>query len=509
MTITKEIFDPIFKRLLESQCFAWKCNKNMSIEDKNAEASSINAETTVKDFYANIKGGVSDVVMAISKKAETWGYKEYLDRYTAPDDLNLFITELTERQVKLKEETESPDKWMVINLLYEARKLSTRKKRAETEIEKIKQRVLLTRQKRLKTTPTSDEYKDEYNKETCKLADKLDIRLPEAKIILDQQLSSDISEQYLIEQLTEEYRTSKLKSLKISLEGFIKNGIDPEKAIKLCCILFEIDLLKTDDIWRGKKFTDVLIKGLSGGPIELITMLCLINNFDYRGGYSSETDIFAYKRNSKLEAIPLIVDEMTLLPEFFSFYGIDTSLTIYIADTDYTEIGEFGPVNDLNIKNIDQYISNIRQYLAKFSNIRVAPISEVTSNNDKYQEVKTRVYNNVKGFKDIDFSREWWQKFENDVERRFESQTKRKLFPKDQIRAKTLELTRNIWACNAAQGVVFGTLGENTILVSTERRERDQNYTIDKSSRENFPPVLYILKAAEEWNRKLTARAST
>lgn len=506
--MSKENVDQIFKRLLESQCFAWETGKDMTVEEKIAEASSIDAEAKVKGFYENIKGNVSDVVTAISKKAETWGYKEQLDRYTVPDDLNLFLTELTEKQVQFKEETDLPEKWITANLLYEAKKLSTRKKNAETEIEKIRQRVLLTRQKQLKTTYTDDGYGDIYNKEICKLADNLNISLPEAKIVFDKGLSTNIAEQNLVEQLTEEYQTSRLKSLRISLEGFMRNGMDPEKAIKLCCILFEIDLLKTDDIWGGKKFTEILTRGLNGEPIKLITMLCLINNFDYQGGYTSESDIFAYKNNPKLEAIPLIVDEMTLLPEFFSFYGINTSLTIYVGDTDYTEIGEFGPVDDSNIKNIRQYVSNVKSYLFSSSNIGVIPISEITDKNEQYIEVKNRVLKNVKDFKDVDFSREWWQKFENDVEKRYESQTKRKLFPKDQIRAKTLDLTKNIWACNAAQGVVFGTLGSNTILVSTERRERDQNYIIDKASRENFPPVIYILKAAEQWNRKLTTPQS-
>lgn len=73
------------------------------------------------------------------------------------------------------------------------------------------------------------------------------------------------------------------------------------------------------------------------------------------------------------------------------------------------------------------------------------------------------------------------------------------------MRSASLRIAKNIWAVNAAQGAIFSQMGANTILLSTEKRARDQNYVINSETAQDFPPVLYILSAAEKWNRKLTA----
>ena len=393
-------------------------------------------------------------------------------------------------------------------MIFETKRLLKQKEDNTKEFERYGKETIISKINTLKSTPSDDNYRDEFNRIVCTTADNLNVSLPKAELLVKIEIEKNITEQdietYIFNLLSER----KIKQLKSTLQKNAQKLGNIDKALTLTSIQYEIDKIKTDKVWGSDKFEKIILNGLYGENINLITMLCLINEFDYSGVYSSNPDLYSYLKNPKLEAIPLIVNEMLLLPQFLEFYGIQSNLTVYIADTDYTEIGEFGPVNAKNIKNIQDYIKNVQGYLSDFQNVAVLPISQITENNELYNSVKYDITEKVKSFKDYDFSREWYQKFEDDVERRFESQTKRKIFSKNEIRQKTLELTRSIWACNAAQGVVLGTLDPNTILISTERRERDVNYTIDNRSRENFPPVLYVLKAAENWNPKIVQKVT-
>ncbi|MDP3917954.1 MAG: hypothetical protein Q8Q30_02160 [Candidatus Woesebacteria bacterium] len=396
--------------------------------------------------------------------------------------------------------------WIINNLTFETKRLLKQKEDNAKEIERYRIETVNTKINALKTTSSSEKYGDEFNRIVCTRADSLDISLPKAELIVKTEIENSITELNIKEYIFISLSERKVNQLKRLLQKNFQKFDDPDKALKLTSIQYEIDKIKTDNIWGSNKFEKIILNGIKGECVNLITMLCLINQFDYNGEYSSISNLDAYLDNPKLEAIPLIINEMLLLPNFLDFYGIKSNLTIYIADTDYTEIGEFGPVNNKNVRNIQDYIKNVQDYLGNIQNVAVFSVSQITNNNRLYDSVKKDITEKVKNFKDYDFAREWYQKFEDDVERRFESQTKRKIFAQDEIRQKTLELTRSIWSCNAAQGVVFGTLDPNTILISTERRERDINYTIDKRSRENFPPVLYVLKAAENWNRKLVQK---
>lgn len=423
---------------------------------------------------------------------------------SSPEDFSKSLDQLD----KVDGSSEEGKYWIIKNLSFETKRLLKQKEDSAKEFERFRKETINSKINPLKSTLTGDKYGDQFNKIVCTTADELGINLPEAELIAVTEIENNISiqdiEKYIFNTLSER----KLKQLKNSLQKNLQKFGDSNKALALTSIQYEIDRIKTDNVWGSSKFEKIILNGLGGQTVNLITMLCLINQFDYNGGYSSVPSLNAYLDSPKLEAIPLIIDEMLLIPDFLKFYGINSRLTIYIADTDYTEIGEFGPVNDGNIRNIQEYIFNVQKYLDTIPNVDVLPISQITNNNELYNLVKRDIAKKVKNFKDYDFSREWYQKFEDDVERRFESQTKRKIFPQDEIRRKTLELTRSIWSCNAAQGAVFATINPNTILISTERRERDINYTIDKRSRESFPPVLYVLKAAENWNRKITQNTS-
>lgn len=404
---------------------------------------------------------------------------------------------------KIDESSEEGKYWIVKNLSFETKRLLRQKEDITREFERFRKETINSKVNTLKSTPTDDKYGDQFNKIVCTTADKLDVSLPKAELIVKKEIENNVTEQDIegyIFTLTSE---RKLKQLKNSVQKNLQKLGDSNKAITLTSIQYEIDNIKTDKVWGSNKFDEIILNGLGGKDINLITMLCLINEFDYRGGYIANPNLNAYLRNPKLEPIPLIIDEILLVSEFLKYYGVNSKINMYVADTDYTEIKGFGEVNDLNIRNIEDYVNNIKIYVKNFEGVSVAPISQLTDNNPIYLQVKSEIQKQIKNFKDPDFSREWYQKFEDAVERMFESQAKRKIFSKGEMREKTLEITRSIWACNAAQGVVLGTLDPNTIFISTERRERDTNYVIDKRSRDNFPPVIYVLKAAENWNRKI------
>lgn len=332
-------------------------------------------------------------------------------------------------------------------------------------------------------------------------------KLGYAGTIVKNEIESIISDQEIEAYLVKKLQNQKSKRLEKILESALQRFLNPEKATAYAALLFEIQERKTDNIWQQPKFEKIIAKGLGSETISLISMLCCINQFGLAGGYTLVPDLFAYRQNTKLEPVPLIIDELVSVVDFFGYYGIKANLTLYVSDTDYTEIGQFGKVTPGNLVNLQEYLQNLKAYTNNRNpQVQVIPISALTNNNSLYLEVKTRVLKNVTRFKDPDFEREWYPKFEEAFERVSESQIKRKLFPANEIRGKSLEITRMIWAVNAAQGTVLGTLGENTILVSTERRERDQNYIIDRSAKEKLPPVIYILRAAEMWNRKLTGK---
>jgi hypothetical protein len=233
-------------------------------------------------------------------------------------------------------------------------------------------------------------------------------------------------------------------------------------------------------------------------------MLCTINEFDFQGGYTLNPNLDAYKSNPKVEPVPLIIDEMANRVGLFRNYGVDANLDMFVADTDYTEIGANGPVTPQNLANLKQYLTNLRDYIRKYGDrIKVDMVSTITNNNSVYESTKRKVLTQVTAKRDVDFNRIWGNKFEEDVERRYDTFSKKKLYPTAVMRQESTKVAQNIWAVNAGQGAVLSARGQNTILLSTERRSRDQNYAVDRDATANFPPTVYVLEAAENWNRKI------
>lgn len=414
------------------------------------------------------------------------------------------------------EEVTVAKKWIANTVSYETRAAIRKKAKAEEEKRGIKSEALNSLAGVLKSSP-DDEYQDTYNRRVCQKLDQIETsgepipkgqaKLEYAEEIVRQEIELTISDQNLVDYLASKIQKQKEARLKFLLSAGLKILENPELTIDYASLMYEIQERETDTSWPGGKLQNVITTGLRGESINLISMLCCINKFNLAGGYTLVPDLDAYLENPKLEPVPLIVDELLAVKRFFEFYEIKANLTIYISDTDYTEVGQFGSVCPENLRNLQVYLENLGAYVtSKNVAVKVIPISALTDNNLQYEEVKARVLANVTKFKDTDFEREWYRKFETAMEKVYETQAKRKLFSPAEMRRKALEITRMIWAVNAAQGAVFATLGSDTILISTERRERDQNYIIDKEARSGFPATIYILKAAERWNRKLTGK---
>jgi hypothetical protein len=404
--------------------------------------------------------------------------------------------------------TNEGEKWVSNNLKFETKQLLKQKVADIDKYSKYKKELFDFKIRNLKQTISNDNYGDEFNKIVCTTADRLNLSLPEAESMIKKEIENDITDKDIKEYLAITLRSQKEKRLKPILAKNLEKAGDIEKALLLTSVQYEIDRIKTDKVWGADKFEKTILNGLNGEKVNLISMLCLINKYDNNGGYTAIDNLDGYLNNPQLKPIPLIISEIFRLTQFLRYYGISSSLTLYVADTDYTETGRYGNITAENVGNIQKYIQNIREFVTTLSNeVSVFAFSETVKNNPLYLEVKQRILKNVSTFKDDDFTRKWYKSFENSVEKISESQAKKKLFSPDEIRQKSLEITRKIWACNSAEGVVFGTLGENTIFVSAENRERDQNYMIDIMGQKTFPPTIYVLQETERWY-KITGKGS-
>lgn len=281
------------------------------------------------------------------------------------------------------------------------------------------------------------------------------------------------------------------------LSKWLNQGLDQlkdqKKAIAYTDILFKIRQIQTEPIWNEKMLKQVIISGLQGQTVNLISVLCCINVYDYRGGFGLSSNLCAFEENSRLPNIPSVLDQLINFRQTLQSYNINTDLYIFISDTEYTQVEKFGPITPQVTDTLEKYTQNVRNYtIAKDNQTYVDPISDLVQQDKLYQQVKTRVLRQVTSWKDSDFTRQWYPKFETYYESMNERISKRKIFTPEQARQKTLEMTRRRWAVNAAEGAVFASLGNDTIIVSTETRQKEQTYVIDKDTK-NFPPVIYIL----------------
>ncbi len=408
-------------------------------------------------------------------------------------------------------------KWVTETLAYETRRAIRRKKQAETDKEKLSKEALGFRIRQLKATPNSI-YGDQFNRLVCTKLDQLEMggvefpldqnRFGLAEAAIKEEIRTKIDDQAIIELLSQKLITQRKRKLQALIDRGLKQLADPEKALVFAAIMFEIEERKTEDIWQTRKLEKAITAGLNKEGINLITMLCCINEYDYEGSYAVIPNLCAYQRNPKLEPIPLIVDELIATRQFFEFYGIRTGLTIYVSDTEYTEVDKFGSITPETLEALRNYVSNLQTYTAeRDQETIVTPISSLTKNNPLYEDVKKRVLEQVTRWNDLEFTGRWYQKFERYLEEMCERIAKRKIFVAEETRPRSLDITRRRWAVNAAEGAIFGNLNPNTILISTEQRKRDQTYVLDETAKANFPPVIYILRAAERWNKKLLGKA--
>ena len=461
--------------------------------DQTIRAGSLAfAQSTIDELNRSINIQSGDIVEKILARSASWSYQDFAIIYQNQDSLESLLDISSNEKAGTDFEARQ---WWANAVGYETRAAIKRQQSAIDKKSAYCQEIFAVKRKQLQKDPDS-QFGDTYNRLVCELADQNSIDLKLAKEQIDCQIKNQISDQDIVDMLATREYSKQIQRLSRLLETGGPN---------FAALIYELDRRKTDDTWEQKnKLQEVIRRGLSGEKIDIVTMLCTINEFDYQGGYNLNPDLFAYQKNPKVEPVPLIIDEMASIVRLFQYYGINCSLNAYVADTDYTEIGANGPVIDSNISNLQEYLKNLKDYICKFDGlVFVDAISSITDNSPIYQDVKVRVLNLVTKRRDVDFNRIWGQKWEDDVERRCETFGKKKLYSVSDVRKKSLEVAQNIWAVNAAQGAVFSNLGPNTILLSSERRSRDANYVVDNQTTANFPPVLYILNAAENWNRKI------
>ena len=452
-----------------------------------------------------------DIVAKISPRATSFEYQDVATCYQSVSGFNDLLTISSQEQSETKELPENRDiiarQWWANAVGYETR--GAIKKQQSAQEKKLRYQQEIARKKIVQLQQETDEqYQDRYNRLICQKGDQLkttDLKKVGEEVMLD--LIQSTTDQEIIDMIStrevarQQQRITQLLNTGLSL---MKN-ID--KALSFALLNYEIDRRKTDETW-GRPLQEAIANGILGEPIILMTMLCTINEFDYKGGYNLNPNLDTYKTNQKVEPVPIIIDEMAQIVKLFKNYGIQCELYMFVADTDYTEIGANGAITQSNLNNLETYMQNLRQYTGKLNiPITVAEISEITNQDKVYQTTKQKVLNWVTAKRDSNFNYLWGNKFEEDVEKRNETFGKKKLCPPDQVRQESLRVAQNIWAVNAAQGAVFADLGQNVIFLSTERRDRDANYTVGLDNPKQFPPTIYILKAAENWNRKITNKS--
>lgn len=397
------------------------------------------------------------------------------------------------------------ERWISDNLTFETVSAIRRKQQANEEKRKLKEEGLQQKIQGLKQIPDK-QYQDLFNKMVCQKLDWLEKnciddlekqknKLAYAEKLIRQEISENISDGDIFEYLSRKIGEQKQNFL----GSWLKQGLqflgDPQKAISFACLSYEIEQRKNEPTWNEKKLREVVINGLRGEKVNLISMVCCINVYDYESSFGLSANLSAYKENPSLPNIPSNLDQLILFRKMLTFYGIDTDLFIYVADTEYTEVEKFGPITNEILSTLKKYVNNVRQYvLSRDNQSFVDPISELVFQDQIYQRIKKKVLNQVTLWSDGSFSQKWYKTFESYSESMSERILKRKIFPANQARQKSLDITRRRWAVNAAEGAVFSSFGKNTILVSTETRKKDQTYVIDKETEKKFPPVIYVLK---------------
>lgn len=498
---------------------------SLTISEAISQSALAFGKSVVADLNQAMATSASGIVSKITPRAETWNYQDQAQLYNQATGLNDLIVIATKEAEETRQIIDAqlvdapPDRyiiarqWWADSIGYETRAAIKRKETGKVAKTKYQQEIVRFKLNQLKRQPDPD-YKDTYNQLVCQRLDQLEASgqvFPESISKLDfvasqieQEMVTQVADEDIIAMLAGREAAKLRQRLTRQAEFSWQQLGNREQATNFAALMFELEQRKTDEVWNGTRFRQIVMRGLQGEKLDLVTMLCTINEFPPEGGYRLNPDLFAYQQNPKVEPVPLIIDEMASLVSLFGYYEVNCQLTMYVADTDYTEIKANGPVTGDNLVNLDSYLANLKQYITKYDvPLSVKPISEVTNSNPIYNATKERVSRWVNGEDDLDFNRLWYQKFEKDVEKRNETIEKKKLFAPSELRKKSLEIARNIWAVNAAQGAYFSTLGENTVIISTERRERDQNYIVDKEATKNFPPVIYVLQAAEKWNRKI------
>lgn len=505
-------------RVLNRKVFVWETGEQPHVRDVVLARAKAEAHEKLTLVNNGLALNPKSVLGKVKPRAVSWQIADFLQPYEVDESLVMLENLLDLLNSKIAEVLSESESWLVNALGYETRAALKKQKTAQAEKEQLKKDAFAFKISKLKREPDA-QYGDVLNKLVCQTADQMGEgwegtenskgKMAEADRRTREKIESDLDDSDIENFLTEKAK----KQLETRLQNYYKMGLaklqNEEKAVDFAGFMFEVDSRKTNEVWQGrrKRLEDILTRGLNGESVELVSMFCTINKYDFNGHYTLIPDLYSYQQQDdvQLEPVPLIMEELAQVVKFFQFYRINTSMTVYVSDADYIESKQCGPVTEENLQNLHLYLQNLKDYVvAQNFPMKVMFISEATQNNITYEESKTRIWENVSTMGNPNFAKEWSKSFEEDLQKRIESQRKRKFFPESEIEKETLDIVKKIWSVNGAQGTFLGTLPENTIMISTERRERDQNYIIDQETRDQFIPVLYILHAADRWTRKVS-----
>ncbi|MBU2592111.1 MAG: hypothetical protein ABH867_03375 [Patescibacteria group bacterium] len=300
-------------------------------------------------------------------------------------------------------ETTTPEGWLISTLNYEAKKANQRAKNAIEEKRKIRKQVLGVKIKSFKQVG-DEEYGDLFNRMVCQKLNRLQEQgaslpptkpaLAYAQTIVEEEIGQGVTDEDLILFLAQREEEKKRKRFERNREESLRIFGNSELSFAYASIMFEIEERQVEAVWNTKNLREIIVRGLKGEPVRLISVICCINQYDGRGGCSINPDIYTYQKNPAVYPIPLIVDELIATRRFFEFYGINATLNIYVPDTEYTEVEKFGPIGPETSQQLFLYTGNLQKYASQrdlLGKTAIGLISALMTNNPSYQEIKAKI----------------------------------------------------------------------------------------------------------------------
>ena len=253
-----------------------------------------------------------DIVNKILPRSVSWEYQDTAPRY---QQTTTFTDLLTVSSLEISETGQLPEnrdtvarQWWAGTVGYETRAAVKRQQTAVDKKSKYQQEITATKIKRLQSQ-SDPQYGDAYNRLVCERGDRentTDLNAVNKLIVME--IAKQVSDAEIIQMLTDREVDKQKQRVLQSFNTAIPRLGNQEKAAAYALLSFELDRRKTDNTWETKiRFQDVILRGLQDESINIVTMLCTINEFNYQGGYNLNPDLNTYQQNPSVEPVPLII----------------------------------------------------------------------------------------------------------------------------------------------------------------------------------------------------------